>query len=136
MSKLARCVVAPHKSIAAAHWHDIVSYTQRNLRSAYMASLPVFLLVAASLLASAVAHDGHASTCVADSVPPLLVAPYAAGLITVDGNDKDWNTIPGTEFALRQVLGNGLAYPGGDGDATIKVGPGKEITAIFSASAW
>lgn len=101
-----------------------------------MASLPVFLLVAASLLASAVAHDGHASTCVAGSVPPLLVAPYAAGLITVDGNDKDWNTIPGTEFALRQVLGNRLAYPGGDGDATMKVGPSKESTAISTALAW
>lgn len=85
---------------------------------------PLLLLFLGLLLVgSPVAADTPGPLgCVSGSVPPLLEAPYAAGLITVDGSDEDWSTVPGTEFPLRGL--KGLAYPLGNGALNIKVRAG------------
>lgn len=78
------------------------------------------LLLGLAALAATAGAASAPNLCVSGSVPPMLQAPYAPGLITVDGNSDDWKSIPGMRVRLRKLLEGGLAYPYGDGEATIK----------------
>ncbi|GAQ82982.1 heme binding protein [Klebsormidium nitens] len=99
-----------------------------------MACLLALLLALAAIAATAGAASAP-NICVSGSVPPLLQALYAPGLVTVDGNSDDWKSIPGMRVRLRQVVGGGSSYLYGDGEATIKaVHDGRDLFVLMQVT--